>query len=304
MPRVSIGLPVYNGEAYLRIAIEALLAQTYQDFEFIIADNASTDKTEQICREYAALDKRIRYHRNEKNIGAPRNFNLAFELSHGEYLKWATSDDYVAPEMIEKCVDVLDKNPDVVLCFPNAKLIDAEGNFLANYDDVLDLQHPLARDRFTQLLSRIKLAHQHLGLIRSAVLRKTALHGSFIAADINFLAELSLYGKFYNLPEYLLFRRFHPGSSSWDRASRTRQVTWSDPGRGKRIRLDRWEATWSFFDAVRRSPAPLRDKILMHGYLLYGMYGQRNTLGRELIDSCREIGRRFFSWSTAPPDGK
>ena len=93
MSRVSVALPVYNGERYLRIAIEAILTQTYQDFEFIISDNASTDSTEQICREYAAIDKRICYHRNEKNIGAPRNFNRAFELSHGEYLKWATCDD-------------------------------------------------------------------------------------------------------------------------------------------------------------------------------------------------------------------
>jgi len=299
MSRVSVALPVYNGERYLRIAIEAILTQTYQDFEFIISDNASTDSTEQICREYAAIDKRICYYRNEKNIGAPRNFNRAFELSHGEYLKWATCDDHVAPNMIEKCLAVMDSNPDVVMCFPDAKLIDAEGNFIKNYDDVLHLQDPKASRRFIQLLQTIGLAHQHTGLIRSAALKKTKLHGSFTSADVNFLAELSLYGKFYRLPEYLLFRRFHPGSSSWDRKDRDgkdrdRQVTWTDPGRGNRVRLDRWESTWTFFDAVRRCPSPPREKLEMYNFLLIRMYCQKFILGQELIDSFRAVCRHFL----------
>ncbi len=303
MPRVSVGLPVYNGERYLRISIESILTQTYSDFELIITDNASTDNTERICREYAAIDKRIRYYRNENNIGAPRNFNRAFELSRGEYLKWATSDDYVASEMIEKCLEVLDRNPSVVLCYPNAKLIDAEGTFIENYDDVLNLQDPIASHRFIQLLNRIKLAHQHLGLIRSATLKRTSLLGTHIAADINFLAELSLYGKFYELPEYLLFRRFHPGSSSWDRSSRTRQLEYSDPGRVG-VRLDTWEASWRFFVAVRNCPTPFLDKLAMYRHLFHRMFWQKDTLGHELIDSSREICRRFLHWSVVPPAPK
>ena len=282
MPRVSVGLPVYNRERYLCTSIESILNQTYQDFELIITDNASTDNTEQICREYAAKDGRIRYHRNKENIGAPKNFNLAFELSNGEYLKWATSDDYVGPEMIEKAVEVLDSNPDVVLCYPNAEIIDAEGKFLEYYDDVLNLQDSKASGRFIKLLTRIGLAHQHLGLIRCSMLKKTSLHGNFIAADINFLAELTLYGKFYELPEYLLYRRFHPDSSSWDRASRARQLEFSDPRRGGSIRLDRWESTKRFFAAVRRCPAPLREKIEMYNYLLRRILWQKGELGREL----------------------
>ena len=301
MSRVSVGLPVYNGERYLRIAIESILAQTYQDFEFIISDNASTDKTEQICREYARSDNRIRYHRNEKNIGAPRNFNLVFNLSHGEYLKWATCDDHVAPEMIEKCLAVMDSNPDVVLCFPNAKLIDAEGIFIENYDDVLHLQDPIASRRFIQLIQQIGLAHQHLGLIRSAALKKTMLHGIFTAADINFLAELSLYGKFYRLPEYLLFRRFHPGSSSWDRSDQKRQVTWTDPGRGNRIGLDYWKSTWNFFEAVRRSPIPVRQKVEAWRFLCHRAYWHKRILWRELIDPFRKGSRHFSKAKSLSP---
>ncbi len=78
MPAVSIGLPVYNGDNFLAEAIDSILRQTMEDFELIISDNASTDRTEEICREYAAGDSRIRYYRNESNLGAMANYNLVF----------------------------------------------------------------------------------------------------------------------------------------------------------------------------------------------------------------------------------
>src|SRR5688572_10868700 len=97
-PRVSIGLPVYNGENYLAEAIDSILAQTFEDFELIISDNASTDRTQEICEAYAAKDGRIRYYRSEVNKGSAWNFNRVFELARGEYFKWAAHDDYIAPE--------------------------------------------------------------------------------------------------------------------------------------------------------------------------------------------------------------
>ena len=96
--RVSIGMPVFNGEKYLRESIESILDQTYQNFELIISDNASTDRTQEICLEYARKDNRISYYRNDKNLGGPRNYNRVFELSSAEYFKWAAYDDVLAPE--------------------------------------------------------------------------------------------------------------------------------------------------------------------------------------------------------------
>ena len=80
-PRVSIGLPVYNGDNFVGQAIESLLAQTYEDIELIVSDNASTDGTEDICRTFAAQDERVRYFRNAENIGLVRNYNQTFTLS-------------------------------------------------------------------------------------------------------------------------------------------------------------------------------------------------------------------------------
>ncbi len=129
-PRVSVGLAVYNGENYLREAIDSILAQTFTDFELILSDNASTDKTQEICLEYAAKDKRIRYYRNDQNIGGIRNQIRTVELSRGEYYKLAAHDDVCAPDFLEKCVEVLDRDPSVVLCYPKTKIIDENGNFL------------------------------------------------------------------------------------------------------------------------------------------------------------------------------
>jgi glycosyltransferase involved in cell wall biosynthesis len=85
LPKVSIGLPVYNGEAYIQNAIDSILFQSFTDFELIISDNASTDETEKICREYADKDLRVRYYRVEQNRGAAWNFNRVFKLSSGQY---------------------------------------------------------------------------------------------------------------------------------------------------------------------------------------------------------------------------
>src|SRR5690606_21798140 len=138
-PRVSIAVPVYNGERYLRASLDGLLAQTFTDFELVIADNASTDGTEAICREYVARDARVRYHRNERNLGGPGNFRRVFQLSRGEYHKWSTADDLWHPTLVEKCVAVLDARPDVVLAYPRSNIVDAEGRVVRTFDDPLDL---------------------------------------------------------------------------------------------------------------------------------------------------------------------
>src|SRR4030067_476273 len=102
IPAVSIGVPVYNGELHMRAALEALLAQTFTDFELIISDNASTDNTELICREYAARDTRIYYFRHEKNQGASANFQFVLDQAGGEFFMWAACDD-VRSKSVKVC---------------------------------------------------------------------------------------------------------------------------------------------------------------------------------------------------------
>jgi len=122
-PKVSIGLPVYNGERFLAETIESVLAQTFTDFELIISDNGSSDHTKEICLEYVLRDQRIRCVRSEVNRGASWNYRRVFELSQGKYFRWAPADDLFAPESLAECITTLDANPDAVLCYPKTLLI-------------------------------------------------------------------------------------------------------------------------------------------------------------------------------------
>ena len=117
VPQVSIGMPVYNGEKFIHEALDSLLAQTFTDFELILSDNASTDKTGEICQEYAAKDARIRYVRQVENFGAAENFKFVLDESVGEYFMWAAHDDRRHCTALERMMEVFSENADVGLVF-------------------------------------------------------------------------------------------------------------------------------------------------------------------------------------------
>lgn len=211
-PQLSIGMPVYNGAQFIKEALDSILAQTFEDFELIISDNASTDETEEICRAYVAKDHRIRYYRNEENIGAAQNFNRVFELSSGKYFKWVACDDIYAPDFIWKCIEVLEQDPTVILCHSKIKLIDETGRFLQNYEIELNTDSPKPQVRFHELLSK-HMCFQIFGIIRSKILRMTSLFGNYGYADGVLLWRLGFLGRFHEIPEYLLLYRIHPQQS-------------------------------------------------------------------------------------------
>ena len=179
-----------------------MLGQTCGDFELVISDNASTDGTEEICRRYVTLDKRVRYIRRTENIGGPGNFRYVFAQCTGQYHKWSTADDFWHPKFLEEAVAVLDGQPDVVLCYPKTRLIDASGAALSDYNDRLDLTDDSPRTRFRDLYRLIGLCNAHLGLIRREAMLRTSLIAAHKASDVDFLGELVLIGKFRLLPEY------------------------------------------------------------------------------------------------------
>ncbi len=295
IPRISIGMPVYNGEPYLRETLDLILAQTFGDFELIISDNASTDRTEQICRAYAARDGRIRYFRNETNIGAAKNYNGAFALSSGApYFKWAASDDLCAPEYLARCVEVLDSSPAVVLAYPKTKIIDEHGRIVCEYDDRSHLQAERASDRFKDLQRLLGLCNPVFGVIRSKALRRTALLGQFIGADICLLAELSLHGKFWEVPEYLFFRRDHPGASSADRDSIEKQMEFYDPARKQPIVLPQWRHYLAFLLCAWRAPLDVSERARLGLYLFrYGIWN-REKLAAQLWDAAKQLTKKYL----------
>lgn len=252
-PRVSIGMPVYNGERYLKEALNAILAQTYSEFELIISDNASSDNTPKICQSYAAKDRRIRYHRNARNIGASRNFNSVFELSSGDYFRWAAHDDLIAPDYLLKCVKVLEQDPSVVLCHSKIKVIDESGKILSQ-PDIREGKGASLRpqDRFYDIITDDRSCLEVFGLIRANVLKMTPLIGSFIASDRPLLAELGLRGRFYIIPECLFFSRDHPERSIRIMPAHHLRAAWFDPANtGKKI-FPHWRTFFEYFKCVWR----------------------------------------------------
>lgn len=213
-PTVSIGMPVYNGARYLVESIDSVLGQTYRDLELVISDNASDDSTEEICRDYAAADSRVRYSRQERNRGAAENYNRVFTHARGRYFKWQAHDDVCASTFLERCVAELEVAPEpTALVYPRAHFIDGEGRTIGPDHDSLATESRSATVRAVRTLSGLNRANPVFGLIRSDVLRKTRLIDKFIASDFVLLFELALLGGVREVPEVLLYRRLHAGSS-------------------------------------------------------------------------------------------
>lgn len=263
-PRLSIGLPVHNGDQYLSEALDGLLGQSYADFELIISDNASTDGTAEICRRYAAADPRIRYIRQERDIGAAPNHNVVLRESRGELFKWAGHDDLYGRDLLARCVEALDAHPDAVLASCYAATVDPAGELTGT-----EFRYPEAADsaRAPQRLRSLLFAlgcDDDYGVMRTDIVRRIPPTGSYYHADRTFVAELALHGRFHRVPETLYFRRELP-----DRAGRAHQTVrrWCvihDPRRASRLRHPTVrllaEYVWAFTTAIGRAPLSPVDK--------------------------------------------
>ena len=285
-PRVSLGMPVYNGENFIEETLDSILTQTFEDFELIISDNASTDKTEEICRAYAAKDSRIRYYRNQENLGAAPNYNRVVELSTGEYFKWAAHDDLCAPELLERTVAILDQQPSVVVCYTKTITIDENGEVIAKHDDNFNLDFPTAHERFAHYQKLVRhghLCHPIFGLIRLETMRKTPLLGSYPSHDLVYLGELALHGKFYEVSEYLFFKREHPANSMQANLTYTKRLAWADPKKKGKVFLNYWTRLFDYLSAIRRVDISWDEKVRcyieMERWIIWNSFG----LTRDLV---------------------
>jgi glycosyltransferase involved in cell wall biosynthesis len=290
-PLVSIGLPVYNGEAYLEPALRSLLRQTYEDFELVISDNASTDRSEVICRDYAARDPRVRYVRNATNIGGFRNHNRVVELSHGEYFTWAAHDDLRAPEHLERCVAVLRREPEVVLCYTGVVNIDMEGRALATKAVSLDAGARRPSERFRELIRMEHRIEPIYGLIRTAILRRTPLEGQYADCDRVLLAELGLHGPFYEIGETLFFRRSHPTQSVQMYPSRQSRTAWFDPARRAALVFPHFRQLGEYLRAIRRVPLTVRERVACYRAMVWWLRTYHARLRDDLLTAGKDLLR-------------
>lgn len=289
-PPISIGLPVHDGERYIRESIDSVLAQTLGDFELVIADNASTDGTEAICRDYAARDRRVRYHRGDQNRGAAHNYNRAFELSRGEYFKWQAADDLIGPRVLERCAALLAERKEAVLAYPTTRIIDEGSRVVRDYDDRLDVHSARPCERFSRVLLLTGECNAVFGLIRSAVLRRTQRIGCYVGSDVVLLGELALYGTFQQLGDCFFFRRDHPRASSRDKSFR-RQMEFYGARSPWSCMLPNFRHQKEYLKAIWRTPLARAEKLRCARFVLRRAHHIRHRLGQDLAAACRYVLR-------------
>ena len=288
--RISIGIPVYNGERFLAETLDSFINQTFPYFELIISDNASTDSTQEICLHYAGKDDRIRYVRQKTNLGASRNYNLLFEMSSGEYFKWASYDDLCAPAFLEQCIRVLDNNPSVILCYSRSQEIDENGLVIRAFPAKPKLGSEKTPERFFECICVPHPQVAVFGIFRSSVLKNTRLIGNFASSDRILLGELSLLGRFSEIPEFLFFRRNHPAQSYKIFRGRHALQAWYDPQRSGKITFPHWRLLYEHFLSVVLTPLRSQDRLICTIYLawwirLHWRYLAKNLILKEPIPS-------------------
>ncbi len=282
LPAVSVGLPVYNGERFLAGTLDSLLAQTLPDFELIISDNCSTDRTEELCRAYAARDSRVRYVRQARNLGASRNWNFVVSAAHGQYFKWASANDLCHPQLLAACVAGLREDPSRVLCYGRTQLIDDEGGPIGTYEHDLDIVDASASRRFIRACDEIRLNNAQSGVIRRDLLLRTRLERHYAHADIALMAELALLGGFHLLPQVLLLRRM--GRQSATRYMSGAQIgAFLDPGNKGRRQRYVWLKHLDLLRVAAAAPVRADERWTAALHVLKSAYWQRSRLMREIV---------------------
>lgn len=283
-PLVSIGLPVYNSEKHVQQALESLLAQDYEHVELIISDNASTDGTRDICLDYAARDKRIRYYRNDRNMGIAWNQNRVFELSSGKYFKWAGSHDYVSPSFVSTCKHILDTDPRVVLAFPLARLVDGNDETPKEVlPEMIDTRGLPTFGRVLVVVAKAEYCALELhGLFRASALSRCRPLLGLIANDMVLMLEISILGAIALVPEVLLYRREFDAAWVGDEAV-VESLMRTDPEARKRknvrpfwvLGMQQLAGAWRL--------APLTKKCYLLPLIAYAHYSRwHRQLKREL----------------------
>ena len=264
MPVVSIGLPVYNGAVYLEQSIRSVLDQDFTDFELIIADNASTDRTIEIIERCAAEDARIRVMHSDENRGAAWNYNRVFEAATGELFRWHAHDDYFEPGLLTALVQALAADRDAVLAHSWTQFVSdddtAPGGVVVDriFEDDLGVTSARPDARLASVVRRLTFCNAVFGLIRRDHLARTARIAAFPGSDVPLLYELALLGTFAVVPEPLYSRR--PGNSIKSNPSTRLVAEWFDP-KASRARFPGVRQWWAVVTAVWRADLSFVDRL-------------------------------------------
>ncbi|HEY5952020.1 MAG TPA: glycosyltransferase family 2 protein [Kofleriaceae bacterium] len=284
---VSIGLPVYNGAQYLEAALDSLLQQ--QLSELVISDNASTDATQEICERYAAADSRIRYSRNDRNLGWMPNFKRVLELSRGEYFMWASHDDEWSPSYVADLRRGFDHGDRVMLSSGRTVYVNADGSPNAHGTAHAPPSAPVPTEQLVTLLLRQHATSWFYGLYRRTVLLDT-IDRLFSypdwGGDLLFLLHYCLRYDVVGDDNAVIYKRV------------VRESPFRPQTRWKRIKWQ-GEYTWRLLQEIAKSPlslarkATLRDEV--QSYLWFMVINQgRHRTARQVVRDVYHFGREWL----------
>jgi glycosyltransferase involved in cell wall biosynthesis len=290
-PTVSIGMPTYNAERTIRSAIDCLLEQSFDNFELVISDNASTDSTWSIIEDYARRDPRIVPIRQAQNIGANGNYSAVFRDARGRYFKWASSNDWCAPDFLDRCVACLDRHQDIVLVAPRTRLFEDVPNVYTEYEDDHAFAQTDAVERFFQVAQQLALNNVVNGVVRSTMLRRTRLIEHYPGADIVLIAHLALLGKIALLDEPLFYRRMEAETAT--RLMSPEAVHRHHyPQSSARALFQAWRYSSGWARAALSANLSARDRWRALNLALRIAYWARADLGNDLLAATRyAVGR-------------
>jgi glycosyltransferase involved in cell wall biosynthesis len=279
-PKLTIGMPVYNGQDHVPESLNSILTQSLSDFELIISDNASTDQTPQICEQFAAMDSRIRIYRNAENVGASENYNKVFRLAKSGYFKWASCNDICGPTFLEQCIRALDGDDSLVVAFTGVGIFQKDPGAANVYEEDMTLLMEDPIERFKLFWSRVRLNNVMNGVIRSSALAKTPLIKPYFASDTSLMAELALHGKFLQLPEQLFFRRMDKESAT-SLKSRVEVLRHWSPAL-EPVLLSNTRSLLQWYGAGFRSQLPVGSLLRYLGHVSRNVIWSRGKIAREV----------------------
>ncbi len=291
IPRITVGMPVFNGAVTIAAAIEAFTAQTWDDFELIVSDNASTDGTRAIVESLAARDSRIRYLQQATNIGANLNYSQVARLARGEFLKWASASDWCAPTFLERCLTALTSDADAVLAVPRTRLFAGDRTNAVDYPEDIAILDATPVSRLIHLLQDLRLNNAFNGLIRVAALRRTRLVEPYQQADAVLMGHLALLGKFLLVDEPLFYRRMEPATATaLQDADAVQRHHY--PETTARSLLQGWKRHAGWFHAAFAAPMPNRQRVQVLHVLARQLYWDRQVIVDDLSGIWRYAVRR------------
>lgn len=254
IPKVGLGMPVFNGERYLERALDSILSQSLSAWELVICDNASTDRTGEICERYAAMDARIQYHRNSRNLGAHPNYNLCFERARGDYFKWVPHDDELHADYLARCIEALDADGEAILCQTNFEYIDEQGATISIAGERLaGIDSEMTARRFAAVILFPHTCYDVMGVFRRKVLAETILLPSFHGADRALLSDLALRGRFIHVDQPLLRVRDHSQRYTRARTRPAERAVWHDSRNRGRLSFPTWRLYRTYWLLAVRS---------------------------------------------------